>query len=131
MWRTDTGTEVTGQKYLEYQLSWFGKEYDIENDITLADKGKNENALIDFLESWVDKQILKSMQDEFRNKFTDLSKQAFGEREKNKRSFYSKDTINKVLEKQDLRYKVESITTNKETYWVVRINGESDNLGSE
>jgi hypothetical protein len=136
MQRTDIG-EVTGQRYLEYQLSWFGKEYDIANDITLSgsemDKAKKE--LIDFLESCVGKQMFGDEQDKFREKFTSLCIEAFGEQDKNKDRKYAIAKINKILQKYNLNYNVKNdrmTTGNKETYWeVIRFNWESDNPKSE
>ena len=42
----------TGQKYLEYQFSWFGKTYSKDDDITFADEDKKKKALIAFLEAY-------------------------------------------------------------------------------
>ena len=39
----------SGQKYLEYQLSWFGKVYSEDDDITFADKDKAKKAFLAFL----------------------------------------------------------------------------------
>lgn len=48
---------IVGQKYLEHQLSWFGKKYYADNDITLADFLKAEKELREFLESHVGKRM--------------------------------------------------------------------------
>lgn len=43
-----------GQKYLEYQLSWFGKKYCEDNDITFVDKKKAKKEFIAFLEKYAE-----------------------------------------------------------------------------
>ena len=42
-----------GQKYLEHQLSWLGKTYCIDDDITFADKEKAKKDFVTFLEFYV------------------------------------------------------------------------------
>ncbi len=79
MQRTDEELKVRGQKYLEYQLSWFGKKYDDKNDITLAGKSKAEKTLIEFLEAYVSNEepLFKDAQDKFSKEFTKLHDKTF------------------------------------------------------
>jgi hypothetical protein len=55
MEKNDPGRKVTGQEYLEYQLSWFGKTYSEENDITL--NGHKNNGQIGF-ENWIRDELM-------------------------------------------------------------------------
>ena len=131
MRRTDNGQEVTGQKYLEYQLSWFGKTYDISNDLTLADKDKGQNNVIEYLESYLDKKLFANEQDEFSANFTALYDSAFQREDKNKGRLYGISKINKLMEKQDMTYMVESQedSTTKKMYWSVIQNNEAVKRG--
>ena len=121
MRRTDEGLKVTGQKYLEYQLSWFGKKYDEKNDLT--DINTAEKEFIVFLEAYAkDKfRINKEEKDSFKSKFTRLYNLAFCHKDSNNR-IYDKDKMNKLLEKQNIAYKVEAEREKeppRATYWVV------------
>lgn len=71
MAETDKGKKVTGQRYLEFQLSWFGKKYSKKHDITLSGC-KNDRQLE--LEKWlleecVGQKIPKEAQKNFGKKF--------------------------------------------------------------
>lgn len=46
------GINHIGQKYLEYQLSWFGKKYCLDNDITFSDKERGKKELVAFLQAY-------------------------------------------------------------------------------
>ena len=61
---------LEGQKYLEYQLSWFGKKYCADNDITFVDKKKAKKEFTAFLENYSTCEINKDEQQ--RIKFTKL-----------------------------------------------------------
>jgi len=115
MLATDEEQEVTGQKYLEYQLSWFGKIYDRKNDITLMGKGEAEAELIALLESRVDKPIVKDEQDDFSQEFTELWDKAFARQDKNKGRHYGINKMNKLLKDQNIGYSVVS----EQGYWQV------------
>jgi hypothetical protein len=134
MIETDIDPKVTGQKYLEYQLSWFGKEYDRENDISLIDKNENREELIKFLESSIDKEMFidKQMREQgdkdevmiFQTKLTRLIEKAFGSHTKKKAGTpYGLDLLNKTLEKYNLGYIVDSeqvpTSEGKKTRWKV------------
>ena len=107
-----------GQKYLEYQLSWFGKTYCEDDDITFANGEKNKKELIDFLKSYVEneRRISKDEQSEFRSKFTKLSDAAFGRKDRNKNRDYSITKINSILEEEFINYQLESCSS----HWVVK-----------
>lgn len=107
-----------GQKYLEYQLSWFGKVYCVDDDITFADKDKAKKAFIAFLESHADGgvQIDKEEQQRFRSEFTQLYDAAFGRADPNKGRVYSITKMNSLLEDAHISYKVVSHSS----YWIVQ-----------
>lgn len=137
MKRTNEGLKVSGQKYLEYQLSWFSKKYDVENDITLPGKSKEEKKLIEFLESYVinEEKLFEDVQDGFSKEFTALHDKAFSRQERNKKREYKICKINTILKEHKMNYEVESHRENsggKKTYWkVVKLNPEHDELKSE
>lgn len=107
-----------GQKYLEHQLSWFGKTYCEDDDITFADEEKNRKQLITFLEFYAkgEVKITKDDQKEFRKQFTKLSDAAFGRKDRNKNRDYSKAKINSILEEEAINYQVEICSS----HWVVQ-----------
>lgn len=124
MKRTNKGRSLPGQKYLEYQLSWFGKKYDKSNDITLADRSKAIKEFIAFLESYAtnEKYMGKEEQKIFSAKYTELFDRAFQRADKNEKRVYSLDKMNKLLKKLDVCYRVDSKRETKPprlTYWVV------------
>lgn len=107
-----------GQKYLEYQLSWFGKKYCEDDDITFADKDKAKKEFIDFLESYVEsgEQIVDTGEEsQFRKKFTKLCDAALGRKEPNLKRIYHISKMNKLLKENHIDYKVDS----KSSYWLV------------
>lgn len=116
-----------GQKYLEYQLSWFGKKYCEDDDITFADKEKAKKEFIDFLESYAEsgKQIVdRKKEGLFRQMFTKLYDAAFGRMEHDKTRIYGKDLANKGLKAKNINYEVVGYSS----YWIVeRHNWEIDN----
>ena len=123
MRRTDEDLKVSGQKYLEYQLAWFGKKYDEKNDVTLTGIGKAGKEFMTFIESYAHEKrhINKEEKESFKNKFTRLYNLAFCHKDPNNR-VYDKDKINKLLKKQDIAYKVESERDKESvraTYWVL------------
>lgn len=123
MRRTNEGLKVSGQRYLEYQLSWFGKKYDEENDVTLTDKNTAEKEFIVFLEAYTNDNfhINKEERESFKNKFTRLYNVAFRYKDPNNR-IYDKDKMNKLLKEQNVGYKVEAGREKeppRPTYWVV------------
>lgn len=107
-----------GQKYLEYQLSWFGKAYCVDDDITFADKDKAKKAFIAFLESHAKGgvQIDKEEQQRFRSEFTQLYDAAFGRADPNKGRVYSITKMNSLLEDAHIKFAVVSHSS----YWIVQ-----------
>lgn len=117
----------TGQKYLEYQLSWFGKKYCEDDDITFADKEKSKKEFIAFLEVYADneRQIDKNAQRDFRASFTKLHDDAFGRRDRNKGRQYSINVMNASLEEESINYKIVSHSS----YWIVeKCNWEIEDI---
>lgn len=103
------GAAHVGQKYLEYQLSWFGKIYCVDDDITFADKEKAKKKLIDFLESYVESGeeiVAGEMMDMFKKRFIDLYDAAFSKSDINSREYGAKK-MNDLLKKQNMRYEIE------------------------
>lgn len=132
MRRNDEELKVRGQKYLEYQLSWFGKKYDEENDITITGTSKEEKELIEFLESYVNTEepLFKEAQDKFSEEFTKLHDKTFPREDPNKERTYGVSKINTILKKHKMNYAVESNREklgDKKTYWkLVKFNHESN-----
>lgn len=131
---TDVGNKnIIGQRYLEHQLSWFGKKYYADNDVTIADTMKAKNALMDFLESYVEKRIYSDKdnknkeQNEFRKKFTQLHDSAFGKLGPNKRD-YGLTLINETLKKNSIDFRIESLREKKKGYWIVIPNKDKEVL---
>ncbi len=107
-----------GQKYLEYQLSWFGKKYCVDDDITFVDKEKSKKEFLAFLEVYAEsgKEIVDTGKDSpFRKEFTKLSDFTFGRKDPNKKRIYSITKINSILEEENINYKVVS----ESSYWLV------------
>ena len=107
-----------GQRYLEYQLSWFGKTFCEEDDITLSNKESAENEFISFLEGYAEsvEQITKEKQVVFRAEFTKLFDAAFGRRDPNRGRIYGYDKMNKLLREEGIGY----IITTLSSCWVVQ-----------
>ena len=107
-----------GQKYLEYQLSWFGKVYCVDDDITFADKDKAKKAFVAFLESYAESEVEidKEEQQRFKPDFTRLYDAAFGRADPNKGRVYSITKMNSLLEDAHINYMVVSHSS----YWIVQ-----------
>lgn len=106
---SDQGTrKLPGQKYLEYQFSWFGKKYCRDNDITLCGQSKAEKNFLDFLDFYVGEKgrIDQVKQTWFRKEFTELHDAAYPRRDKNKSRFYGKKIMNDIFSELNLGYKV-------------------------
>ena len=109
--------KLPGQKYLEYQLSWFGKKYCIEDDLTLCEKGKAENNFLNFLKPYADEKRLidDKEKDQFKKEFTQLHDAAFPRKDKNKERHYGINVMNKIMKERNINYKV----TSKSKFWKV------------
>lgn len=97
-----------GQKYLEYQLSWFGKKYCEDDDITFADKEKAKKELLAFLEPYAEKGtriVTGEEMNEFSREFIKLFDAAYGKSDRNSREYGAKK-INKLLEEQSIGYNI-------------------------
>lgn len=103
-------TNFTGQKYLEHQLSWFGKTYCIDDDITFADKEKSRKAFVAFLESYVENREEIDGEEnmaKFQKKFTELYDAAFSRADKNKCRSYKYKKMNDLLQMRSIGYKID------------------------
>lgn len=121
---SDKTDVLPGQKYLEYQLSWFGETYKKKNDISLVDKDEGIKNFIKFLDYYVENgiQMHKDGQDSFSREFTELHDAVFQRRDKNKGRPYGTVTINNALKEHGFGYKVKSVRLNSEgrlTVWIV------------
>lgn len=106
-----------GQKYLEYQLSWFGKKYTRDHDITISGKLIAEKKFIDFLESYAinEVKIDNENQKDFKSRFTNLCDDAFGRKDRNKNRDYGINKMNSILKDENIDYKIESRTS----HWII------------
>ena len=129
MIETDTNGIVTGQKYLEYQLEWFGNEYDTKTDIDVDNALAAKDELIAFLESHVGKQLLfnrDKAEDEtapFRMEITPLLDKVFPGENPN-RTIHSIDKIKRLLDGtgfilESTRASKEDASGKKPTFWKV------------
>jgi uncharacterized protein YabN with tetrapyrrole methylase and pyrophosphatase domain len=108
---------------LEYQLSWFGNEYKEDNDITIIGTNEAGKVLINFLESYIGKQLFKDDQLKFRDEITQLFDEVYGRQDKNKDRGYGLDKINKILAEYTMGYEVKSNrepSGEKRIYWEVK-----------
>lgn len=102
---------------MEYQLSWFGKKYCADNDITFVDKKKAKKEFVAFLESYVEsgEQIVERM----RMLHLELGLLNYMmqhlENGVNKKRIYSTDVMNKSLKAKNINYKIVSYSK----YWIV------------
>lgn len=134
MQRTNEGLKISGQKYLEYQLSWFGKKYDRANDITLVDKNAARDEFITFLETTTvnEVKLFGTVKKEFRENFTRLHDKVFPRRDPNLKRIYGNDTINQVFNEHNMNYALEVVPSEtvegkKISYWkIVKFNREHD-----
>jgi len=122
MQRSDPA-ELPGQKYLEYQLSWLGKKYSRENDITLKDKDEGLKSLLEFLNSYADNnnKIFASDQGKFKEELAGLIDNTFGKQDKNSRT-YGSSKINRIFEEHNIGYGIEQVretTGKRQTYWTI------------
>lgn len=109
----------SGLKYLEYQLSWFGKVHCVDDDITLADKDKEKKAFVTFLESYAEGEVQidkENQKQRFRPEFTRLYDAAFGRADPNKDRNYGITKMNLLLEDAHINYTVVSYSS----YWIVQ-----------
>ncbi len=120
----------TGQKYLEYQLSWFRKEYCVDGDITFADKEKAREEFLAFLESYTKSgekiEGMEKMQ-LFQTEFTRLHDAAFPRAEKNLDRFYKYEKMNKLLNAYSIGYALDGLPR-KGPWKVIREDVKHKNL---
>lgn len=99
-----------GQKYLEYQLSWFGKTYCVDDDITFADKDKAKKAFVAFLESYAESKeeiiVGTDRAEKFQTTFIQLFDDAYYKSDRNSREYGIKK-MNNLLKKNQVKYVIE------------------------
>lgn len=97
-----------GQSYLEYQLSWFGKTYSLDDDVTFVGMEKGKKDFLDFLESHAESgEIMESEAwNLFQKDFISLFDVAFYKSDQNSRN-YGASKMNKLLEKINIGYKID------------------------
>lgn len=113
-----------GQKYLEYQLSWFGKKYCEDKDITFVDKEKAKKEFIAFLETYAEKGteiVSEEERNEFSDRFINLFDTAFGKSDRNGRQ-YGARKMNSLLEEQNIGYNIDG-KAQVGPWTVIRYNG--------
>lgn len=106
-----------GQSYLDFQLSWFGKTYNLADDITFEDKEKAQKEFLDFLATSEksDQEIAKDEQMAFRTEFTRLYDAAYERADPNLGRKYSICKSNSLLEDKKVPYKIAKCLS----YWKV------------
>lgn len=100
--------KLPGQKYLEHQFSWFGKEYCIDGDITLCEQKEAEKDFLEFLKIYADNKKQVDEKDQFKKEFTRLHDAAFPREDKNRERTYGINLMNKILQKRNINYKIRS-----------------------
>lgn len=133
MRKNDGEFKGSGQKYLEHQLSWFGKKYDEENDISITGISKEEKELIEFLEFHVanETQLFGDKKLIFRKEFTRLHDKVFDRLDINQIRIYGHNLIKEAFEKHNMNYEIKTahriLEDKKKTYWkIIKFNRESD-----
>lgn len=98
----------SGQKYLEYQLSWFGKVYSEDDDITFADKDKAKKEFVAFLESYAESggQIEGPEMKAFQAEFKRLHDAVYPSVVKDQTHSYGYQVMNKILKNRILGYEI-------------------------
>jgi len=130
--KKDTTNQLCGQKYLEYQLSWFGKKYIEANDITLKIDADGRSKIIKFMEHYVKngKKLSKVAQEEFCGDCTKLIDSSFGRQDKNSNRNYKLSKLNKIFETYDIPYHINAVTESNEgtrsTFWQVMPNSQTN-----
>lgn len=107
--QSQSGVIHTGQKYLEHQLSWFGKKYCVDDDITYADKEKAKKEFLAFLGEYAEKGtevVSEEEMNQFSKKFIKLFDTAFYKSDKNSQD-YKALKMNRLLEKENIKYRIE------------------------
>lgn len=99
-----------GQKYLEYQLSWFGKVYCEDDDMTFFDPEKAKERFIEFLESYAESadaiEGTEKMK-EFQTQFARLHDIVYPRAVKDKKREYGYLKMNEILKERNLGYRLE------------------------
>ena len=103
------GKKYPGQKFLEYQLSWFGRVYCEDDDVTFADRDKAKKAFIAFLEAYADSGEAiegKEKMDEFKTGFKGLHDAVYPRVVKDETHLYGYKVMNGILKNRSLGYEI-------------------------
>lgn len=120
--------ERSGQKYLAYQLSWFGKTYSTDDDVTFSDNEQAKKDLIDFLAFYAEngEQIEgKENLEKFQKAFTELYDAAYTRADKNRDRSYGAKKMNDLLQENCIGYKVDG-KAQAGPWTVISFNWEDD-----
>lgn len=103
------GKKYPGQKFLEYQLSWFGRVYCKDDDVTFADRDKVKKAFIAFLKAYADSGETvdgKEKMAEFQTEFKRLHDAVYPSVVKDKTHPYGYKKMNDILKNHNLGYEI-------------------------
>lgn len=113
-----------GQKYLEYQLSWFGKRYCVDDDITVVGTEKAREEFLAFLESYAgsgEEIEGQERMESFQAAFTKLHDAVFPRADRNLDRFYKYKKMNDILKARSIEYKIDG-SPQKGPWTVVNFN---------
>jgi len=102
------GETPEGQAYLEYQFSWFGKAYCMDDDVTFADEDKAKKEFIAFLESYAESAVEIAGEDmkKFQCEFTKLHDAVYPRFDKNQDREYGHQQMNSILKLHEIGYRL-------------------------
>ena len=114
-----------GEEYpvLRAKLGWLGMDFQVEQLVGMKQIKEAKEALIMFMEKYVEQQIIKEEQLVFRESFSALYRTVYGKRKEDKQDnqVYGLNIIKKLLEDCDLPY---TVNNEQRNYWqVVRTGG--------
>lgn len=102
------GETPEGQAYLEYQFSWFGKTYCMDDDVTFVDEDKAKRKFIAFLESYAESEVEIAEEEmvKFQREFTELHDAIYPRVDKNQDRKYGYQQMNSILELHEIGYRL-------------------------
>ena len=99
-----------GQKYLEYQLSWFGKKYCEDDDITVVGTEQAKEKFLSFLEAYAksgEEIVEEEEMETFQAEFTRLHDAVFLRADKNLNRSYKYKKMNEILMERNIKYRLD------------------------
>lgn len=118
----------SGQKYLEYQLSWFGKTYHPEDDLAFVDNVIENKPLVAFLEAYADSGETvegKEKMTEFQTEFKRLHDAVYPSVVKDKTHPYGYKVMNDILKNRNLGYEIAG-QPQKGPWTVIRVDANCE-----